>query len=104
MTAAPNYARTTEDTLLKQCASASLGLWRAPCSQVEANVYHVAARLVHIRHPDAAHNLMQAADAYFAKHPDEHLDSAEVIRRGWIVGLPRLRDRLERLLNRQASE
>jgi hypothetical protein len=33
---------------------------------------------------------------YFAAHPSELLESAETVRRGWIVNLPRLRDRLER--------
>jgi hypothetical protein len=33
---------------------------------------------------------------YFAAHPSELLESGETVRRGWIVNLPRLRDRLER--------
>jgi hypothetical protein len=32
-------------------------------------------------------------------HPEQELPSAEVVRRGWIINAPRLRDRLERLLD-----
>jgi len=35
---------------------------------------------------------------YFASHPNERLPSAEVVRRGWVIGLPRLRDMLSRQL------
>lgn len=33
-----------------------------------------------------------------ADHPEQQVPSAEVVRRGWIINAPRLRDRLERLL------
>ena len=45
--------------------------------------------------------LDRASKAYFSAHPGEELPVQEVVRRGWLISLPRFRDRLEWLL-RQA--
>jgi hypothetical protein len=37
---------------------------------------------------------MKASEQYFATHPNEKLAPVEVVRNGWILGLPRLRDML----------
>ena len=54
--------------------------------------------IVRIRCPVAGARLFDAATRYFADHPEQQVPSAEVVRRGWIINAPRLRDRLERLL------
>lgn len=51
------------------------------------------------RNAEAGARLAAAATRYFADHPEQELPSAEVVRRGWIINAPRLRDRLERLLD-----
>jgi hypothetical protein len=54
--------------------------------------------IVGVRYRQAGARLFDAATAYFAAHPEQQVASAEVVRRGWIINAPRLRDRLERLL------
>jgi hypothetical protein len=43
-------------------------------------------------------SLMLAANPYLAAHPNERLASGDVVMKGWVVGLPRLRDMLCRQL------
>ena len=64
----------------------------------EANVFRLAAMVVQSRFPQEARRLMAASERYFATYPSEQVASVEVIRRGWVVNLPRLRDRLTREL------
>jgi hypothetical protein len=70
--------------------------------EVEANVFRVAAMVVQSRFPVASTHLMQASELYFAAHPGDRLPPADVVRKGWLVSLPRLRDMLSRELQ-QAS-
>lgn len=39
-----------------------------------------------------------AAERYFAEHPQDRMEPAEVVRCGWVASLPRLRDMLGRKL------
>jgi hypothetical protein len=41
---------------------------------------------------------MRVSEQYFAAHPNERLAAAEVVSKGWVVGLPRLRDMLTQQL------
>jgi hypothetical protein len=41
---------------------------------------------------------MQASEQYFAVHPTEKIESGEVVRKGWILNFPRLRDMLSHRL------
>jgi hypothetical protein len=89
-------AREQEEELLNRCIAAARGMDNAH-AQPEANVFNVAAMiLVGLDHH--AHNLLQASEHYFRHHPEEKLNPAEVIGRGWIISLPRLRDMLTRQL------
>lgn len=49
--------------------------------------------------PRESNSLMLASEQYFAAHPDEQLASAAVLRNGWVLSLPRLRDNLTRRLS-----
>ena len=69
-----------------------------PSSENDTNVCRLAGMIVDGRYPEAGKRLSDAATAYFADHPEQQVPSAEVVRRGWIINAPRLRDRLERLL------
>jgi len=91
-------AREVEDALMKRCASVAREANHVAKDQLEANVFRLAAMVIQSRFPHEAQRLMAASERYFAAHPSEQLASVEVIRRGWVVGVPRLRDRLSREL------
>jgi len=91
-------AREVEAALMKRCAFVAREANLVAMDQLEANVFRLAALVIQSRFPHEAQRLMAASEWYFATHPSEQLASAEVIRRGWVVGLPRLRDRLSREL------
>jgi hypothetical protein len=86
-------ARDIEARLLARClAVASDQDGQAAQDQREANVFRLAAMVIQSRFVDESSLLMQASEGYFAAHPGERLAPAEVIRKGWVLSLPRLRD------------
>lgn len=91
-------ARDIEQAMLERCHQIAITPNDAPRDQAEANVCRLAGMIVSIRYPEAGSRLFDAAMRYFADHPEQQVASAEVVRRGWIINAPRLRDRLERLL------
>jgi len=91
-------ARDTEQAMLERCRQIATTPDDAPRDQAEANVCRLAGMIVGHRYSEAGARLFDAATRYFADHPEQELPSAEVVRRGWIINAPRLRDRLERLL------
>ncbi len=91
-------ARDTEQAMLERCRQIATTPGDSPRNQAEANVCRLAGMIVGVRYPEAGARLFDAATAYFADHPEQQVASAEVVRRGWIVNAPRLRDRLERKL------
>ncbi len=91
-------AREVEAALLARCAIAAREMIPVAQDQREANVFRLAAMVVQSRFPRESTGLMQASERYFAQHPDEKLAPAEVVRNGWVLSLPRLRDMLSRQL------
>ncbi|MDD3326567.1 MAG: hypothetical protein PHW25_05710 [Zoogloea sp.] len=91
-------ARETEAAMLESCVLIATAALEAPRTSAEANVCRVAGMILSHNLHDARQRLTQAATAYFAARPSELLKSAETVRCGWIINLPRLRDRLERRL------
>lgn len=91
-------ARDKEAAMLECCVQIATATLDAPRTPAEANVCRVAGMILSHNLHVARRRLDAAATAYFAAHPSELLESAETVRRGWIVNLPRLRDRLERRL------
>jgi len=97
-------ARDIESALLVRCSAVARETAQltqsihAAQDQREANVFQLAAVLVQSRFPVESKCLAQASERYFVAHPNERLASSEVIRRGWVVSLPRLRDMLSRQL------
>jgi hypothetical protein len=91
-------AREVEAALLKRCAAVAREANLVATDQREANVFRLAAMVIQSRFPHEATRLMAASERYFAGYPSEQLPSVDVIRRGWVVNLPRLRDRLSREL------
>lgn len=94
-------ARDIESALLAQCAAIAQGGAHDAQDQREANVFRLAAMVLQSRHPRESQQLMQASNRYFGEHPGELLPSVDVVRQGWVISLPRLRDMLSQRL-RQA--
>lgn len=91
-------ARDIESALLARCAAVARDVTLTAQDQREANVFRLAAMIMRSRFSAECDNLMRASDQYFALHPDESLASAELVRKGWVITLPRLRDKLSREL------
>jgi hypothetical protein len=87
--------REREHQVLERCAAVGKGLAHGAKSSEEANVFRVAAMIVQHRFPEEARRLLAAAEAHFAAAPETNpLHTSEVVRRGWVNGLPRFRDML----------
>ena len=94
----PTNAREAEEVLLTVCLEVAQGVREMPCSAQQANVMRVAAMVIGRSFPASQKRLSAAAARYFEAHPGEEVESAEIVRRGWVSNLPRLCDRLERKL------
>jgi hypothetical protein len=92
-------SRDLELTLLTRCAVAARQQAQVAQDQREANVFRLAAMVVQSRFPTESKYLMQASEQYFASHPNEKLTPAELVTKGWVLSLPRLRDLLSRQLS-----
>ena len=99
ITASSMSAREFEDALLTRCAVAAREVAPTAQNQLEANVFQLAASVIQSKFPSESTRLMLASEQYFDQHPNEKLTSADVVRRGWVLGLPRLHDRLIRRLH-----
>ena len=91
-----DYARDAEAHLLQRCAEMARGRALAPADPREANLLRVPVMLLQPRRPELAQRLMAASISYLNRHPGTELPNDEVVRRGWIISLPRLREELER--------
>jgi hypothetical protein len=92
-------ARELEAALLTRCTVAAREEAPTAHDQREANVFQLAGRVVGSQFPREAKSLMRASEKYFATHPNERLAAGEVVRNGWVVSLPRLRDMLSQQLH-----
>lgn len=92
-------AREFEAALLTRCAAVARELAPVVQDQREANVFQLAATVIRSRFPRESTSLMQASEQYFAAHPDQRLAPGDVVRNGWVVSLPRLRDMLSHRLD-----
>lgn len=86
-------ARDNEAAMVARCHAVGSGLTRSAANALEANVFRVAAMV--LGNEAVASRLARASDEYFATHLAEQLSDAEVIHRGWVTSLPRLRQLLE---------
>lgn len=91
-------SRDAEEILLDRCAQAGCGIGVGAQNQMEANVFRVASMIVVSRFPAASARLLLASTDYFATRPSEQLPAAEIVKRGWVDNLPRLKDMLSRRL------
>lgn len=94
-------ARDVERSMLERCSVAASSSYVLPATdQRDANIFRLASILLRSRFPVESQRLGAAADAYLTAHPDERVEPTELIRRRWIIGLPRLRDMLTAHLER----
>ena len=91
-------ARDAESALLARCSVVARELAQSAQDQREANVFRLAAMVVQSRFPSESMYLMRASERYFDAHPNERLAAADVVRKGWVLSLPRLRDMLSQRL------
>jgi hypothetical protein len=91
-------ARELEANALARCVEAARSTSATVHSAQEANVFRVAAMVLASRWPVQAARWRQLSDAYFAQHPADKLAVEQVVRNGWVLSLPRLRDMLSRQL------
>jgi hypothetical protein len=94
----PTNPREAEEVMLMSCLEVAQGVREKPCSAQQANVMRVAAMVIGRSFPASQKRLSAAAARYFEAQPGEEVESAEIVRRGWVANLPRLRDRLEHKL------
>lgn len=92
-------ARDAESALLTRCSVVAREAEQSAQDQREANVFRLAAMVVRSRFPGESMCLMQASERYFVSHPNDRLEPADVVRKGWVLSLPRLRDMLSRRLH-----
>ncbi len=93
-------SRLDEAALMDRCLAVALGQVVPSLDQRDANVFRVAAMVVGQGHRAEADRLMRASEDYFTARPSDRLASAEVVRRGWVASLPRLRALLDARLSR----
>ena len=87
-------SRDVERALLNRCAAAAMGELAHASDQREANVFRLASMVLRPRMPSEAARLMTASERYFKQHPSDLLASGDVVRNGWVLSVPRLRDML----------
>ena len=91
-------ARDDESAMLDRCCVVAQEGPQSARDQREANVFRLAAMVIQTRFPDESKKLMAASEQYFAQHPDDKLHGADVVKKGWINNMPRLRDMLSHSL------
>ncbi len=92
-------AREAESALLVRCSVVAREVSQQAQDQREANVFRLASMVISSRFPSESMCLLRASERYFASHPTEKLAPADVVRKGWVLNLPRLRDMLSHRLN-----
>ncbi len=96
-------ARDTESAMLDRCLAVAHDGQQSAQDQQEANVFWLAAMVIQSRFPDESKRLMAASEQYFSIHPGDKVEPGEVVIKGWIINLPRLRDILSFRLGWQAD-
>lgn len=91
-------AREREGHLIARCVEAARDPLATAADDVEANVFRLAGMVSRTEFPAEWKNLLAVSQRYFDAHPDALVHPEEVIRRGWLVNFPRLRDLLREAL------
>jgi hypothetical protein len=95
-------ARDEEDRLLASCVDVARGIITIASDPKDANVFRVAAMVIESRLPLESERLAEASAKYFELNPDALLPAVDVVRNGWVISLPRLKDMLIEYLTRKS--
>lgn len=95
-------ARDEEDRLLSSCVNVARGIITDAADSKEANIFRVAAMVIESRLPLESERLARVSAKYFELNPGELLPVIDVVRNGWVISLPRLKDMLIEYLTRKA--
>lgn len=90
----PGSSRAREDALLDRCVEVARSGAVPARDEIEANFFLLAAAVLKWKYPDEASRWKRAGDAYVVSRQGSLLTSDEVLQRGWVISLPRLRDML----------
>ncbi len=96
-------SREREATFIALCVNVARGAKIAPLSQADANVLAAAATITSSRFPVESARMKRVSEEYFAQHPKQALPLPEMVRRGWVMGVPRFRDFLMREMRKESS-
>jgi hypothetical protein len=96
-------ARDVEALLLNRCATVARDSALSAVDQREANVFMLAASVMSSQFPEDCERLWRACEGYFLSHPGEQLEPEEVLQRGWVQDVSRLRLMLDRRLAEEGA-
>lgn len=92
-------SRVEEAEIVDRCVAVALLGAAGALSQREANVLRLAAMILRPRFPAESERLLAECDRYFLSHPADLVESAQIVRNGWVASPSRFRDMLELRLN-----
>lgn len=95
--------RDSESAMLGRCKAIAAGEVSTAESEREANVCRLAGMVLRSEFPTEADRLLKVAGEYFKAHPHAQREPADVVREGWVLSLPRLRDLLSRKLRERSD-
>lgn len=87
-------SRDVESILLDGCVDVARGQLGAARDGREANVFRLASLVIESSFPLESLRLMEASKAYISAHPEDEVALADIVKNGWVISLPRLRDML----------
>jgi hypothetical protein len=99
----PVSARDAEARWLRRCVAAATDATVEPADEAEANRFFVAALLLRSTHREASEQLMRTAERYLSAHALKRLAVEDMLRRGWVPPLPRMRSMLTFQMMRHAN-
>ena len=92
--------RDMEDSLVARCVAIARGDDAGTArDRREAGVFRLAAMVLGDGRRAGSALLLQAGEAYFRAHPGRRPSVPEIVRNGWIAGVPRFRDMLHHELS-----
>jgi len=95
-------ARDREQKMLDRCARVVKGRARVARTRAEASVFRFAAMSLESANPSGANSLWSASERYFTTHTQAPATLAELMGKGHILTINRLRDMLAVQLQREA--
>ena len=86
-------ARETERELINCCCDVA-ACKTVVINEALANVLNISASLLKREFPIPSAAMQAASDLYFATAEHPQLTATQILERGWIISLPRLKNRL----------